>query len=263
MGGVSAAWVGNRSRTIGLSVVCSGFLTLFTTFISDSTLATVFAYAWGAICLWWLVANHWEQVESCVAIQVKPAKGQRLIVIVLGCIAILSTTLLVSNRVPVLRRLQAELMPTSGGTGDKDSAARSGVTISQLGMMFAHGNSPGAAFRLLLLGTGVNLATLCWIAWNNGWKPMAVWCTSLFGLVLACAYAVDRPLIPPGIEPAGHTHAFDIYTNPFQQNTSLSLSLVLESTTKSIGWAEFIGLGITALLPERFWRKCDWRERRC
>ncbi len=30
--------------------------------------------------------------------------------------------------------------------------------MSQLGMMFAHGNSPGAAFCLLLLGTGMNVA---------------------------------------------------------------------------------------------------------
>jgi uncharacterized protein len=121
------------------------------------------------------------------------------------------------------------------------------LTMSQLGMMFAHGNSPGAALCLLLLGTGVNLATLAWIGWNYGWKPMAAWCTTLFVLVVACAYAVDRPLIPPGIEPAGHTHAFDIYTNPFQQGASLSFALVLEATKKTTGWADLIGLGIALL----------------
>ena len=88
------------------------------------------------------------------------------------------------------------------------------LTMSQLGIMFAHGNSPGAAFCLLLLGTGINLTTLLWIAQSYGWKPMIVWFTALFGIVLVCAYAIDRPLIPPGVEPAGHTHAFDIYTNP-------------------------------------------------
>jgi len=122
------------------------------------------------------------------------------------------------------------------------------LTMSQLGMMFAHGNSPGAAFCLLLLGTGVNLATIWWIARSYGWKPMAIWCMTLFLLVLACAYAVDRPLIPPGIEPAGHTHAFDIYTNPFQQSSPLSFSLVVDTTLKSIGWADFIGLGIAAIV---------------
>ena len=42
------------------------------------------------------------------------------------------------------------------------------LAMSQLGMMFAHGNSPGAAFSLLILGTGVNFATLLWIARNYG-----------------------------------------------------------------------------------------------
>ncbi len=42
------------------------------------------------------------------------------------------------------------------------------LAMSQLGMMFAHGNSPGAAFSLLLLGTGINIATLFWIAKNYG-----------------------------------------------------------------------------------------------
>jgi len=126
-GGVAAACVGERSRTVSLSVVCSGFLTLFSTFISDSSTATVFAYAWGAICLWWLVSNHWEQVESCEATQVITSKRPRFVVIAIGSIAILSTTLLVSNRIPIVRKLRAELMPTSGGTGDKDAAARSGV----------------------------------------------------------------------------------------------------------------------------------------
>ncbi len=37
------------------------------------------------------------------------------------------------------------------------------LIMSQLGMMFSHANSPGAAFCLLILGAGVNLATIVWI----------------------------------------------------------------------------------------------------
>lgn len=81
-GGLSASVVGQRSRTISLSVVCSGFLTLFTIFISDTASASLFAYAWASICLWWLLANHWEQVESCTATHVKRTGLQRVVVVI-------------------------------------------------------------------------------------------------------------------------------------------------------------------------------------
>ncbi len=121
------------------------------------------------------------------------------------------------------------------------------LTMSQLGMMFAHGNSPGAAFCLLLLGTGVNLATLVWIAMNYGRRSTCLWFSALLGIVLMCAYAVDRPLIPPGIEPAGHTHAFDVYTNPFAHGAKLNLRVIADATQKTIGFADYIGLGILAV----------------
>lgn len=110
-------------------------------------------------------------------------------------------------------------------------------TISQLGMMFAHGNSPGAAFCLLLLGTGVNLGTLWWLKTTYGLKPSAVWFCGLLLIVVGCAYAVDKPLIPPGVEPAGHTHAFDVYSNPFGGKPTLSA--IQKSLADSVGIAEF------------------------
>lgn len=96
------------------------------------------------------------------------------------------------------------------------------LTMSQLGMMFVHGNSPGAAFSLLLLGTGVNLATVYWMARNYSWRSTGIWFAILVLVVVGCAYAVNKPLIPPGIEPAGHTHAFDIYTNPLTSGDTIS-----------------------------------------
>ena len=114
------------------------------------------------------------------------------------------------------------------------------LTMSQLGMMFVHGNSPGAAFCLLLLGTGVNLATLCWIASSYGIKPTLIWFAALFTVVLGFAYVIERPLIPPGIEPAGHTHAFDVYTNPFHSGQPLSVSIIANKLSESIGLVERI-----------------------
>ncbi len=126
-GGVAAAVTGRQSRTIGLSVVCSGFLTLFTTFISDSALATLFTYGWGGLCSWWLVTNHWERVEACAASRVKVALTQRIVTIVGGCAVFALTAALFANRIPVLRQIAMEVMPTSGGTSQHDAAARSGV----------------------------------------------------------------------------------------------------------------------------------------
>ncbi len=122
------------------------------------------------------------------------------------------------------------------------------LAMSQLGMMFAHGNSPGAAFSLLLLGTGMNFATLFWIAKNYGFKSCCIWFTTLVVIVLGCAYAVDRPLIPPGVEPAGHTHAFDIYTNPFQAGSTLTIGAVLELLDKSVAISEKISAVVLAIL---------------
>lgn len=122
------------------------------------------------------------------------------------------------------------------------------LTMSQLGMMFAHGNSPGAAFCLLLLGTGMNLATLWWIVKSYGKGATALWLSALVGIVLACAYTVERPLIPPGVEPAGHTHAFDIYTNPLHQGTPLSFERIWDTATKTIGFSEWIGLAAVAMI---------------
>ncbi len=118
------------------------------------------------------------------------------------------------------------------------------LTMSQLGMMFAHGNSPGAAFCLLLLGTGMNLATIWWIAQNFGARPTAVWLATLLSVVLGLAHAVDRPLIPPGVEPAGHTHAFDIYTNPYTSGTQVSVTRFQEELRKTSGVFDLIGAAV-------------------
>lgn len=122
------------------------------------------------------------------------------------------------------------------------------LTMSQLGMMFAHGNSPGAAFCLLLLGTGVNLATLWWIASTYGRTPTLVWFSVLFAVVLSCAYAIDRPLIPPGVEPAGHTHAFDVYTNPLHSGSSVGFEKVFEEIGKTIGLFDWVALSCLAAI---------------
>ena len=123
-GAVAAAVAASASRIISISVICSGFLTLFATFISDTGHATWFAYLWGILCLWWLVSNHWETVETLSASHTEVSGSYRLIASVCGCLVFFVVTAALSDRVPVLRKIKAELMPTSGGTSDKDSVGR-------------------------------------------------------------------------------------------------------------------------------------------
>lgn len=123
-GSLAAAIVANTSRSISISVICSGFLTLFATFISDSGQATWFAYVWGILCLWWLVSNHWESIESQAATHVKTIGRYRIFSLLAGCLIFFVATALMSDRMPVLRKLKTELMPTSGGSSAKDSVGR-------------------------------------------------------------------------------------------------------------------------------------------
>ncbi|MBL8808922.1 MAG: permease [Planctomycetaceae bacterium] len=89
------------------------------------------------------------------------------------------------------------------------------LAMSQLGMMFQHANSIGAAFVLLILGAGMNIGNLAWMIKEYGLRRSTVFLGLLLGVVLGLAYSVDKPLFPRDIEPANHTHAFDIYCRPF------------------------------------------------
>jgi len=121
------------------------------------------------------------------------------------------------------------------------------LAMGQLGMMFVHSNSPGSALALLLLGTGLNFATLLWFISRYGLKSTTVWFASLIAIVLAVSYAIDRPLILPGAEPAGHTHAFDVYATPFSPGSSLSLASVRETAFRQIQIFEWAGFWVLAL----------------
>jgi uncharacterized membrane protein YraQ (UPF0718 family) len=94
------------------------------------------------------------------------------------------------------------------------------MAIVQVASMFQHGNSIAASFTLLALGAGVNLGMLVWIVHNYQWKRTLVWLGCLILLVLGLSYGIDRPLRPKGIEEADHTHAFDVYCNPFSWGTT-------------------------------------------
>ncbi|MGE3779884.1 MAG: permease, partial [Pirellulaceae bacterium] len=94
------------------------------------------------------------------------------------------------------------------------------TAMVQLASMFQHGNSVGAAFALLALGAGANLGLVTWTIRSYGFSRGLVWFGILVAVVIALSYGVDQPLYPHGVEPAGHTHAFDIYCCPFPDGTT-------------------------------------------
>ncbi|GAA4451599.1 permease [Novipirellula rosea] len=125
------------------------------------------------------------------------------------------------------------------------------LAMSQMGMMFQHANSPGASFTLLILGAGMNFATPLWFARHYGPKAASIWFALLLMIVVGLSYAINKPLVPPGVQPAGHTHAFDIYANPLSTTHSISLESIGDLVAKEADVsmiASLIALAIVALL---------------
>jgi uncharacterized membrane protein YraQ (UPF0718 family) len=87
--------------------------------------------------------------------------------------------------------------------------------MGQLGSMFQHGNSIGAAFNLLIFGAGVNMGLIAWMAWNYGGKKCLIWFGLMIAVVSGIAYGIERPLFPRDIQPIDHTHAFDTYCRAY------------------------------------------------
>ncbi len=122
------------------------------------------------------------------------------------------------------------------------------VAMSQLGSMFQHANSVGAAFVLLTLGAGINLGLIAWVFRNYGLARGLTWLAILLAVVLPLAYAIENPLYPSEIEPPGHTHAFDIYCRPFEHGSSDLPRMVLAKLKEDLHPFERVGLTVLALL---------------
>ena len=122
------------------------------------------------------------------------------------------------------------------------------MIMSQLGMMFQHANSPGAAFVLLVLGAGMNFGTIGWLGKQFGVRSVATWFGCLMLVVVGIAYAINKPLIPPGVDPSDHTHAFDVYSNPIHHLDSATGSFAKEKLKEKIGIAEQITLRVLGAL---------------
>jgi len=122
------------------------------------------------------------------------------------------------------------------------------LAMSQLGSMFQHANSAGAALQLLTLGAGLNLGLLAWILATYGWRRTLTWMGLLLVASLSMAYALDRPLHPRDVEPADHTHAFDIYCCPFHANETHLAPLAQQRFREALALPQVIPVGILGAL---------------
>lgn len=144
------------------------------------------------------------------------------------------------------------------------------LAMAQLGMMFQHANSIGAAFVLLVLGAGMNLGVMAWIYREYGFRRASVWMVLLLSVVLGLAYGLDKPLFPKDIEPSDHTHAFDVYCRPFPNTTAAGLwsqaEQKLERDISPFEWRPlwlYVGLvvsGVVLKLADRSQRFDAWLE---
>lgn len=116
------------------------------------------------------------------------------------------------------------------------------LAMSQLGMMFQHGNSVGAAFTLLILGAGLNFGIIAWMFINYGIKRSSYWMVVLLGVVLLLGYALEKPLFPADIEIANHTHAFDIYCCPFSPGPHNYLTEIQKKLSDDVRAEEIFSL---------------------
>lgn len=141
------------------------------------------------------------------------------------------------------------------------------LAMSQLGMMFQHGNSVGAAFVLLALGAGMNIGLVAWTIQSYGWKLAVSWLGMLVLIVVSLSYGIERPLFPQHIEVADHTHAFDVYCQPFPTSqTHLPATVVSRlyqdaqlhevAALSLLGFMVLVGLVLKVL--DRKWNIESW-----
>ncbi|WP_404306998.1 transglutaminase-like domain-containing protein [Neorhodopirellula lusitana] len=117
----------NQTRHQAMSLVVSGFLTLFATAISDDRQAVWLSIAWMTICVWHLTSNHWERLELCAVENVHRSMSVRSMSVIAALCLCIMGTLFARDRFSESRHLPWSFMPTSGGTTWTDEGARSGV----------------------------------------------------------------------------------------------------------------------------------------
>ena len=119
--------------------------------------------------------------------------------------------------------------------------------MMQVGSMFDHGNSVGAAYVLLSVGAGLNVGILAW-AWRTyGFRAAAAWVLMLVSIVVSIGWLIERPLSFRDSPPEAHTHAFDGFCLPFPadvQDPAERCRALLADRIGSHEWSSLALLGV-------------------
>jgi len=119
--------------------------------------------------------------------------------------------------------------------------------MMKLGLMFEHGNSIAAAFVLFVLGIGVNVGLVLWVASEFGWKRTLTWFGVLSVAAILLGYAAEHTLYRTGITETEHTHAFDDMSAPFTAGMTVTGDMVWTKLNDKLGTLELVALGSLAL----------------
>ncbi|OUT56431.1 MAG: hypothetical protein CBB71_18035 [Rhodopirellula sp. TMED11] len=114
-------------RLRSISLVVSGFLTLFTVFISDAPYALLIGIGWITLCLWHLIANHWERFSTCEVNSVQHTMKFRPLMVAGAVGLVVLGTWAVRGRLGEASPFGFGFMPTSGGSQWSDPGARHGI----------------------------------------------------------------------------------------------------------------------------------------
>ena len=126
-GSLGMAIADSTKRIWALSLVTSGFLVLFCAAISDAQFAVSLPLLWMLVCVWHLVANRWERLDLAMPESVERTWSLRPRIVLIALIVLVIGVYAIRGRTPGSKPFQFGFMPTSGGTGWSDPAARSGV----------------------------------------------------------------------------------------------------------------------------------------
>ena len=114
-------------RLRSISLVVSGFLTLFTVFISDAPYALFIGIGWITLCMWHLIANHWERFSTCEVKSVQRTMKFRPLMVAGAVGLVVLGTWAVRGRLGEASPFEFGFMPTSGGSQWSDPGARNGI----------------------------------------------------------------------------------------------------------------------------------------
>ncbi len=161
------------------------------------------------------VAYGLRRMFAVLVAAAEEAAGPALLYIAIGLIGVALLSLVLPHG--ILQHTMAHDDPTAPllmsavAVPVYDSPLR---VMMQIGLMFDHGNSVGAALVLLILGAGMQLGTVAWVVRQFGWKSALAWFGIIAVVTVGLACVLEKPLFDEGATIEDHTHAFDEFTAP-------------------------------------------------